>query len=252
MLSKPQKASIAIIGDSHANQYYQSVAKKLPDSNVLNFGYPGCLPFSAHQNCKDEFDETVQFIKNDNSIDTVIITGYFSFLGAGFKYGNIEGLRVANDLTVENRRVFGASADKLLSTLISLNKKVIVFIDIPDLVFKPRECVAFQNPVMAFLRGAVKSKGGHECGILVSEFQNRNQTHDNALSGILSKYPKIEVFNPRPLLCDARICAARKNDRFLYWNSDHLTIEGADMVIDAFIKEKGSVLSHVLRTPKMG
>ncbi len=245
LLSKPQKANVAIIGDSHAHQYYYSLAKKLPDSTVLNFSYPGCLPFSNNTACNEKLDETIKFIKNNKSIDTIILTGYFSFLGAGFKYENIEGFRVANDLNEENKRAFSESAIKLLSTLTSLNKSVIIFIDIPDLVFKPRSCVVFQNKIMAFLRGGIKSKSINDCGILAQEFYNRNKSHDNTLSEILSKYPKIEIFNPRPLFCNGIMCTAYENNHFMYWNSDHLTIEGTDMVIDALLKDNNTQLGRM-------
>lgn len=234
MLSKPKEADVIIIGDSHANQYYQSLARKLPDSSVLNISDPGCLPFSTFPGCDKSLDKMIGFIKNNKSMKTVFLTGYFSFAAAGFEYGNIEGLRVAKNPTEKQKIEFQAAARKLLSVLVDSNKTIILIVDIPDLVFRPRTCVSFQNPIMAFLRGNVVRKKLDQCGISVKEFENRNQAHDELLRKILSEYPMVEIFNPRKLFDVGGMYTAYMNGGFLYWNSDHLTVEGADLVIEDF------------------
>jgi peptidoglycan/LPS O-acetylase OafA/YrhL len=231
LLSKPRKAELAIIGDSHAEQYYRSLANNLSASAVLNFSQPICLPFSSRPGCQGKVEELIKFIKDNESIRTIILTGYFSFLASDFKYGNVEGARVANDLSATDKKAYQASADRLLSALTALNRNIIVLRDIPDLVFKPRYCVSFQNPVMALLRGSVNSKTTKQCGIAVDAFERRMKDHDDALLEVLARYPAIDVFDPRPLFCDTKMCIAFRDGHFLYWNSDHLTLEGADLVI---------------------
>lgn len=234
LLSKPEKADIALIGDSHAMMYYQSLAKKMNNHNILNISYPPCLPFSAHSGCKWMMKKTAKFLERNESIKTVILTGYFSYLMSGFKYGNIEGLRVANNVNKKDKDLFTESAIKFLSHLSS--KKIIIFMDIPDMIFKPRSCVSFQNYFMQVMRGGFKRRTTDNCGISITGFQERNNDYDEILLSILSNFSNIKIFSPRELFRQGDMYSAYKNGYFLYWNSDHLTREGADMVIDAFLQ----------------
>ncbi|WP_457586334.1 acyltransferase family protein [Ensifer canadensis] len=235
LLSKERPADIAIIGDSHAHQYYQSLASKLPDLSVLNTSTPDCLPLSGNASCEKVAEQTLAFLKSNSSIKTVVLAGYYSVLAAGMKYENVEGQRVAADHTAEQRERFEASGNKLLTGLIAQGKRVIVLGDIPDMIFRPRDCVAFDNPFMASLRGSLNAKSIDACSIPEPEFRQRVQAFDSSLSAILSNHPEAIKFDPRPLFCDGTFCKAYKEPHFLYWNSDHLTIEGADLVIDALL-----------------
>ena len=237
LLSKPEQADIALIGDSHAMMYYQSLDKKMSNHNILNISHPPCLPFSAHSDggyCEWMVKKTAKFLQKNESIKTVIITGYFSYLMSGFKYGNIEGRRVANNVSRKDKALFSDSAIKFLSNLTS--KNIIVFMDIPDLIFKPRSCVQFQNYFMEIMRGGIKRRTINNCGIFISDFQKRNDSHDKILLSVLSNFSNIKIFSPRKLFRQGDMYVAYKNGHFLYWNSDHLTCEGTDMVIDAFLE----------------
>lgn len=236
LLSKERPADVAIIGDSHAHQYYQSLAKKLPSLSVLNTSAPNCLPFSGNARCEKIASETIAFLEKNRSIETVILAGYYSVLAAGLKYENIEGQRVAADLTDDRRERFENAGRRMLASLVAQGKRVIVIRDIPDLIFRPRDCVGFDNPLMASLRGSLNAKSIDNCSISESDFRARIQTYDNSLAAILQEHPGIDTFDPRPLFCDGTRCVAYREPTFLYWNSDHLTIEGADMVIDALLR----------------
>lgn len=242
LLSKPEKATVAIIGDSHAHQYYQSLARKLPNESVLNFSAPGCLPFSIHAGCDNKIDQVIRLIRENDSIKTVILSGYFSFLISDFKYGNIEGLRVANSVDNDKIDIFKERSRALLTALASLKRNVVVFVDIPDLVFKPRSCVSFQNSVMALLRAGGEARDIRDCGLNKSEFEVRNNDHDKVLDEVVSEFDYLNVFNARDVLCNDGFCGAYRDGIFLYWNSDHLTIEGSDLVIDALLQSKNGDL----------
>ena len=237
LLSKPQEAEVAIVGDSHAHQYFRSLAAYLPDRSVLNVSQPGCLPFSAAPGCRERAEKILSFLVDSSSIETVYLTGYFSVHASGLKYGNVEGRRVANALTTEDEEKFREAGRMVLSTLVAEKKDVIVLLDIPDLVFRPRDCVAFKNPVMRFLRSTGKTKPFEQCGIDATEYESRIAAHDAAIAALLAEFPSVRVYDPRPLFCDREQCHATKDGEFLYWNSDHLTMKGTDLVIEPMLKE---------------
>ena len=68
-----------------------------------------------------------------------------------------------------------------------------MLLDIPDLIFNPKNCVSFENPVIALLRGRLNAKSIDQCGIPVDAFKARMTEHDAALLEILAKYPEIRL-----------------------------------------------------------
>lgn len=247
LLSKPEAPDLLLIGDSHAHQYYNSLARQFSSHVVMNYSQPGCFPFSrnAFSTCEKSLAKLFDFVENNPSIKTIVLTGYFSFLEGGFKFGNIEGQRVANDIPApQDREAFKKAADMVLKKFDELNLKVIVLRDIPDLVFSPRSCVGYNNLLMGALRGMGDKRSIDECGISYGELNLRNKPYEDDLTNILSNHSNVIVLDPKPVLCHSGFCNAVKDQDFLYWNSDHLTITGSDLILGYFFEELNRVITH--------
>ena len=238
LLSEPKDADVIIFGDSHAHQYYRSLAKALNGKSVLNISAPGCLPFTSNSKCKRIIDSIIEFIINNHSIKTIYMTGYFSFLASGFESGNVEGRRVAKFLTDEERKRFQDSAAAVISSLTKLNKEVFIIIDIPDAIVKPISCIHTSSRIMNMVRfpGARSDQASGDCAIDEAAFRRRIAPFDTALMDVLKEFPQIKVLDPRPHLCDGKQCWIIRDGVPLYWNSDHLTVEGADLVIGKIVR----------------
>lgn len=242
LLSGPADPDVLLIGDSHAHQYYISLSKALPDHVVMNYSQPSCFPFSAavftNPGCEKKLAELFDFVEKHQSIKTVVLTGYFSYLEGGFKFGGVEGQRVANDVpSPQNRANFMKAADVVLSKFSQMNKRIFVLRDIPDMVFSPRSCVAYKSTLMRALRGMGETRSIEHCGVDIVELQTRNKPYDDDLSTILIKHPRVLVLDPKHVLCGKGFCNAATEQGFLYWNSDHLTVAGSDLVLRHFSEE---------------
>jgi peptidoglycan/LPS O-acetylase OafA/YrhL len=236
LLSQDRPAELAIVGDSHAYQYYSSLAKMLPDLSVLNVSEPRCLPFTSLGGCEEAIKHPLDVIKTSDTIKTVILTGYFSYLESDFKYGNVEGKRVAALPNAEATERFINSGRRTIQTLLDAGKQVVVMRDIPDLIFHPRTCIVYTNPVVSYLRGPIEPRKPSDCGVAVSEFEHRIRPHNETLDRLLAEFPSVKSFDPRPIFCDGRMCSALSDGEFNYWDSDHLTKSGADKVVAEFVK----------------
>jgi peptidoglycan/LPS O-acetylase OafA/YrhL len=253
LLSQPKKAEVAIIGDSHAHMYYQGLASSLERKSVLNYSSPACAPFASQKHlgskCKMQQKATLDFLTKHESIKTVYLTGYFSFLSAGgFKNGNIAGLREAQILDKEQEKTFIDNGTQFIQTLKDAKKDVVLIKDIPDAIFKPTKCVKFESEFLKYVRTDGKSakiSSPNECFIDRVNYENRNRPYEMALTKILDKFPTVRTFDPRTILCNKDRCWVIKNGVPLYWDSDHLTIEGSNMVIDSLIKLNPPLLSSV-------
>jgi hypothetical protein len=239
LLSKDRAPDVLIIGDSHAHQYFSAFAEKLPELSVMNWSDPSCFPFSYKNSkrCLESRGQLINFIERQNSLKSILITGYFSYLEGGFRYGNIEGKRVAPEKPPSDKQaLFVASANELLGSLANFDKQVYLLKDIPDMIFNPRACVSFNNFLIKFMRGWGTHKPLDQCGINYSDFIQRNKIYDQSLELILKGFPKVKVFDPRYIFCRDNYCAAYKDNNFYYYNSDHLTLEGSRKVTEQFLK----------------
>jgi peptidoglycan/LPS O-acetylase OafA/YrhL len=243
LLSDPKEAEIALVGDSHAHMYYQELSRVLDKKTVLNFSYPSCLPFASEQHLTDECNvkqkAAIDFLVKHHSIKTVYLSGYFSYLSAGgFKYGNIDGLREARELDNEQEQTFVANGINFIQKLKDAGKDIILIKDVPDIIFRPTKCVHFESDFLSYIRsrGKLDQSSPNECVIDKANYEIRNRPYENALTKILNKFSIVRIFDPRKILCDNNRCYIIKNGIPLYWDSDHLTIEGSKIIIEELIK----------------
>ncbi len=68
-------------------------------------------------------------------------------------------------------------------------------------------------------------------------YESRVAVFDTMLSQIAARSPEAKVYSPRDLFCDATACRAIKDNAFLYYSCDHLTIQGADLVVDDLLRK---------------
>jgi peptidoglycan/LPS O-acetylase OafA/YrhL len=237
VLSKAAKPDIAIVGDSHSNHFYQSLAKMLPDKSVMNLAAFSCLPFTTqtlHQGyrCQGKADLLMTFLLTEESIKTVYVAGYWSYLAAGGFSVNLKdgGYRLARPLTPKDSVSFQAAGESFLAHLLAAKKEVIFIRDIPDLDFNPSTCLD-SRPLR------ITKKMRSPCAMEKAEYEKRISNHDSSLSALLSKFPGLKVFDPKPIFCDSKLCWAMKNNQPLYQGNDHLSIYGADLVVKELLSQ---------------
>jgi hypothetical protein len=235
LISKNKNPDVLIVGDSHSNQYYQSLAKKLPNHTVMNISHWRCLPFSSKplqqsNNCINNQNTLIDFILANDSIKTIIVTGFWSYLASGdFKYSG--NFRTPIDLKQEEAISFQKNGNYFFSKISNINKDIIFIYDIPDLDFDIKSC--FISRPFVFSKETIKST----CALNKNEYEKRYAVYNKLIQSILNDYPKINIYNPKNLLCDDINCWAIHNGQPLYYNGDHLTLFGTDFVIDDFLKK---------------
>ena len=66
-----------------------------------------------------------------------------------------------------------------------------------------------------------------------SNYMNRYKDFETLLSNLTVQYTSLEIYSPVELFCSnvSNECKAKDSFEPLYFNSDHLTIKGSDLVI---------------------
>ncbi|WP_429234959.1 acyltransferase family protein [Aeromonas salmonicida] len=242
VLSKDSPPSIAIIGDSHALQYRSALSEKANNLSVMVIAAPSCLPFVGgtlfNDVCKTQYQKMIDAFSKENSIKTVILSGYWSYLMSGSFDTNISSLtkdnwRIASTLPSNGTKLFEDNAERVLSVLTASGRDVILMKDIPDLEFNIKNCFDYR-PLKISGTSIIK-----DCSIEQSRFVQRMKPYDDVIDGILKKYPSVKAYDPRPLFCTNGRCVGTDGKLPYYFNGDHLNHYGAGIVIDDLVNKTG-------------
>ena len=244
LLSKNRPPEIILIGDSHANQYYKSLSTILEDSSVMNLGQWSCLPFSSitHQlnyDCAKKILAAEKLIIESKSINTVFLAGYFSSLASRpfpkENLGTPRSVGIATKIEIDS---FKNSAFAFLTKISQGNKRIVLILDIPNLNFFPRDCIESKNNTIQSIRKNTFNKRIlTECKISRSDYEQKNAPNKLLIEQIHRRFPAIEIFDPMASLCDENYCWAIANEVPIYYDPDHLTVEGANIVISNLIRQ---------------
>ncbi|WP_027795699.1 acyltransferase family protein [Paraburkholderia acidipaludis] len=239
------RSEIALLGDSHANHYYEGLRAALAggDTRLFAVGSGNCPPFydvDIHlggyvKHCSALFDKVLGYVVKSPAIHTVILSSYaISSIKGGFDYdeGGYIKLVAADGAHGggDNLSVYLAGLDRTLRELTAAGKTVVFVLDTPELDFDPNTCV--RRPVQFSVRSP--------CAISRVKVDRRLTDTQARIEATLARYPQVKVFNPVPLLCDAERCYARLGQTFLYSDRDHLSFEGSKYMGKRLIKDLSS------------
>ena len=229
--SSPSPPTIVLLGDSHAHQYYKSLARKLPATPILHIGRWSCLPFSSksHQNeqCQRSMAAALDYVAGQPTVSTVVLAGYWNYLMAGRFVGNNVDYREVAPVAPEEVDVFLRTGHEAIESLRAAGKHVVLMLDAPNLNFDVRRCV--------YDASGHRESLPPDCALARDAFEARNASYDAVMARLIAAHPGIDVFDPRAVLCDKSSCNAMRDTRPLYFDSDHLSLRGTDLVIDALI-----------------
>jgi peptidoglycan/LPS O-acetylase OafA/YrhL len=231
--SSPGAPSVVLLGDSHANQYYNSLAAQLPGVAVLHLGRWSCLPWASKrqqdEECQRSIAQARTYVVSESSVSTVILAGYWAYLMAG-RFANNDGeYRQPGPLDDADTEVFVRTAHEVLEGLLASGKRVVLLLDVPNLDFNIQHCVL--DPTSPGGRPGARTR----CALDRQAFERRNAPYDAVMARLVADHPGVRVFDPRSVLCDSRVCDALRDGRPLYFDSDHLSRRGADLVVERLI-----------------
>ena len=134
-------------------------------------------------------------------------------------------------MTQTQSESFFQTGIRVLDALTASGKQIVFMKDIPDLNFNILSCfdmTPFKDHVIR-----------HNCYMNYSDYLERNKSFDSMLLKLTSRYPSLKVYSPTDLFCytTTDVCVAKENTEPLYFNSDHLTRKGSDLVIADLLRQ---------------
>lgn len=244
---KDRAPSLMLWGDSHA----ESLVTALGDTSerlglsALQATYEACPPTldvyrvdaGADHLCRQFNNDAFEFLKSSRDIRTVILLGRWTLYLEHALYDNGEG-GVEKGEKLHLARVDGALdeptrrrqlAEQIKSTveqILALGKTVILVYPVPE--------VGWDVPTYA-AKTALFGNGEAQpyLSTSYSQFKKRNASMYAALDAI-APHPNLVRVYPEKTLCGTVLadrCVANLNGAALYYDDDHLSNEGAALVI---------------------
>lgn len=223
--------SWAIFGDSHSVEIAYALAHrlKLDDVGLKHFSFSNCKPSykeaETFSKCSKWYNETINYILNDNKIKNVVFNHRFTkgFFGGDAVYYPEHYNSVVTDEVIR----LTEHIDELIVELASNKDNVYVFYPIPELQRNINQLigVTFAN----------KKSLINVLGTDLAWYEERNKYIINHFDN--SNYPvNVHLLKPQDVFCDKKSCYAVKNGVPLYFDYDHPSMLGAAKLVELIKK----------------
>lgn len=236
MLSKRELPVMMFVGDSHMGHYKWTIVSKLQTESVGVIEQTNCLPFAVDKllvepSCQKKQELVLKYISQSPTIKTVVLSARWDAFMVGGDYDSSgENWRHARTPSEEDAKNFKANARKFISSVLNSGKQVVFMKDIPDLDFDIRTCYDVR-PVKLTV-----AKIKQDCSLEQAVYEKRIAVYMTYLDQLLSEFPSLKVYDPRPLFCSRGRCVASDGTLPYYLNGDHVNLYGADMIINDLVK----------------
>jgi len=248
----PQKAckffdgqlSVAVLGDSHGVElsYMLGHYLKKHEKSLLQLTFSDCPPAfefdTTTKGCKKWLRDSIQYIIDSEEIDTVVLafrhTAYLSGdnieankhlrfdIGPSYHFENKEQLSA-----VELKSRYFSSFEAIVNELIYHHKKIVIIGPIPELKSNIKKIITplsiFHDPV---------SQNSFETDWT---FQQKRSGYINKwLSALANSNDAITYFSSHKPYCNDKYCLSVINGKSMYFDDDHLSLDGAQKYIDFY------------------
>lgn len=231
----------ASFGDSHSTELAFALAQALESqgSGLIHLSFSGCPPalnFEAKQpGCTRWVNESLQFLEANSNIQNVLLGfRYTRFLFGDQIHGypalpdnSPAGGMVGINRTATNqelRQKYWESLQEIINRLVMAGKRVYVVYPVPELPVDIRKAV---TPFSVFEHEPIVDL---EHITTTQYFYARNEYIIKKLDS-LPYGDKLHAIKPGDFLCGDGYCPAVKSGKALYFDDNHLSVEGAKLVI---------------------
>jgi peptidoglycan/LPS O-acetylase OafA/YrhL len=241
-------ARVAILGDSHAEALFATLATTLPrDAGVMLVGRPGCAPtllddvrepdspaarFRAR--CRRAVRLAHGFIAREGGVHTVLLAARGAYQFTATPAGRETGLPIlpvavdaARPDTARLAALWEAGMARTIDTLLAAGRRVILVVDYPELGFDPRSCLEGRPLGLRAVRSP--------CTVPRATLDARTASYRAAIARLAARFPALEQYDATAPLCDARACRVLAGDTLLYHDDDHLSLAGGRVAFGALM-----------------
>lgn len=227
LLSENSDPDILIIGDSHGNQYYQSIKEAFKNQVVMNISEYVCLPFVSSSiikqspiDCTDKIEIVKTFVNNTPTLKKIYLIGYWQILT---DIGSQSSSVSLDDVAMKKYFSFISNGIDFMRGISFTGAAITIFADNPNFDFDINLCT--QIRFTKFLESSPK------CSTSLESIKLKQRWSHDALQKILTSFPHVKYFDPNQYLCDTQNCSITIDSNPIYMDRNHLNYHGTDRVV---------------------
>jgi hypothetical protein len=227
-------ARVVLLGDSHAESAFPGFARALPDISVQVISHTRCPPLVGvatvtdftQPACSAVMEAALRALTRSTTVETVLLISRGPlYVTSGNDYvRSVPGdgppdvaLHIADSTRLA---LFRDGLRRTAERLAAAGKQVVVLHDVPELGFRPRDCVV-GRPLG--IRAPIAP-----CEIDRTAVDARNADYRRTLLAVASEVPGTRFFDSIPVFCNAEHCPVMEPDgRLRYADDNHLSLRGS-------------------------
>jgi peptidoglycan/LPS O-acetylase OafA/YrhL len=222
----PNKAKIAVLGDSHAVELAYMLGQSFNSEGVgvRHFSFSGCTPTlpSEHSSspCERWNARSLRFIQQSEDIDYVVISYRLAAILSGDHSAGYP--RVPAAPSKQHISHITGGLYSIFDILNAADKNIIFIEQAPELPDDIAEIIYKSGDTGISMEGVSR------------EWWNKRYQLSEK---IVSTYPgEIEVVSPKRLFCNVLRCFSGSDGLSYYFDDDHISLSGAEIVIQAIME----------------
>ncbi len=216
--------SWAVFGDSHGVELAYALGEALgrEGEGVRHFTMSACGPDGRGKvGCRQWFREALPYVAADPAIKRVVLSYRLNLYLFGEHYERYPLL--PDDYSDAHRDAVWQGLIDVSEQLLAAGKTVVVVLQPPEL---PVEMTRLFYKYQAGVSGLSIE------GVPLNWWQQRNAY---VLDRVSELPAQVRVINPAAWLCDEQSCYGAEGNTSLYFDSDHLSLEGAERVVQRIL-----------------
>jgi peptidoglycan/LPS O-acetylase OafA/YrhL len=226
--SKPGPVDAVVLGDSHAQTIFAGLALD-PNRNWLLLGNLLCPPVlgviaedTDGINCTDKLARLHEYLLDPSSAPIVVLAFYGYYADMPSRY------RIESSPPQSKQQAFGIGLSNMIKVALEQRKSVYLVIDVPELPFSPRDCI--REAAFGWASGRA------DCVVSRKVIDVRQAGLRSVVSGLIQKWPRVQIFDPLPVVCGVGDCTPVQNNFSYYFDSHHLSLKGSQIVGRSFLE----------------
>ena len=246
--SKNDREYIVMIGDSHALRSYDGFAKEIIKDGrhqFLSLSNNSTVPFfgailttSAKKAKKREQSiadiyRVIEKLKPKKVIFVSRETVYLTKRNFGTRIAEMENLKFYDKSNLNYKDRYFKAYDDTFRYFKERKISLFLIHENPELGFSPQECL---------MRPFDIGKTKNICGIELKKYNQRTIEYKARIKTIAKKYDNVQILDTKDIFCDSKFCYGIKDDKMLYSDDNHLTMQGsvlqAEKLIPIILKEQ--------------
>ncbi|MFZ4542395.1 MAG: SGNH hydrolase domain-containing protein, partial [Rickettsiales bacterium] len=243
-ITSGKSPTIALYGDSHADHLFPGVVNDKKNSWLL-IGHSSCPPLDGigvryldkADECVTRNDQILTTLVSSKIIKTVVLSarGMFYITNKNLM-PNARGRNDPANYHLESTHetgtkpeLYAKGLERTLTRLEQSGKRVILFMDNPELNFPAIRCIP--RPI-----GLLAPNRATACYMPRKQALAHTAPYREVLTKIAKRHPRVRVYDPTNQLCDESRCYAGNEEMLLYRDANHLSQRGAQKVMADFVK----------------